>query len=265
MSPTAEATADILNFRDAGLATPSGRMQTGILYRSSRLSGLHEGAAAALVALGVTDVFDLRTTAEVERRPDRLPAGVTLTLANVLADRPHGGAVAVGALARSRMDRETITAINEAVGGGRAQALMLETYRDFAGLPSALQGFRHVLRGVAGAEGASIVHCTAGKDRSGWAVAVIQLACGVRTEDVLGDYLKSNESMSDAYGSLLERFAEAGGDARSLASILYVDPDYLDAGLSALRSTFGDLDGYLATGLRLTSSDIDQLRDRLLA
>jgi len=240
-------------------------MRAGILFRSSRLSGLRDGVGPALVALGVTDVFDLRTAAEVASRPDRLPPGVTLTVANVLADRPHGGAVAVGTLARSRMDPEAIEAVNAAVGGGRARDLMLETYRDFAGLPSALHGFGQVLRGVTRANGASIVHCTAGKDRSGWAVAVMQLACGVRTDDVVADYLLSNQAMSDAYGPLLEQFADAGGDADALASILYVEPDYLDAGVSALHSAFGDLEGYLEAGLGLDAVDVALLRDRLLA
>lgn len=265
VSPTADALADLLNFRDAGLATPSGRMRTGVLFRSSRLSGLDDAAGAALVASGVTDVFDLRTAEEVEHRPDRLPPSINLTVANVLADRPHGGAVAVATLARSRMDPEAIEAINEAVGDGRARELMLQTYRDFAGLPSALRGFALVLGGVARAPGASIVHCTAGKDRSGWAVALMQLVCGVPTEDVVADYQRSNQAMSDAYGPLLEQFADAGGDARSLASILYVDPDYLEAGLAAAGSAFGDLDGYLTAGLGLTTFDVDRLRARLLA
>ena len=239
-------------------------MRAGVVYRSSRLSGLRDGAGDALVALGVSDVFDLRTTDEVGHRPDLLPAGVRLTLADVLADRPHGGAVAVGTLARRRMDATAIEAVNTAVGGGRGRDLMLQTYRDFARLPSALRGFGQVLGGVARAEGASIVHCTAGKDRSGWAIALMQLLAGAPSDEVTGDYLGSNEAMRHAYGPLLEQFAGSGGDADSLARILYVEPDYLDAGLACVDRTFGSLEGYVVAGLGLDTAEIDRLRDRLL-
>ena len=265
MSPGADALADIANFRDAGgLPIDAGVMREGVLYRSARLSGLDDDGQDALLRIGVTDVFDLRTTEEVDQRPDQLPPAITLTLVNVLADRPHGGAVAVGTIARSSLDAATVGAINDALGVGRARDLMIDTYRDFATLPSALAGFGRVIRGVANAEGASIVHCTAGKDRSGWVLALMQLAVGASSDAVMADYLRSNEAMALAYGSLLEQFGEAGGDAESLARILYVEPDYLDAGFSELRGAFGGLGEYLRGGLKLEDALLDRLRARLL-
>ncbi len=266
-SPGSEdAAAGIPNFRDAGgMSTSAGTLRTGVVYRSSHLVRLDVTEGDALLALGVTDVFDLRTTAEIELRPDLLPEGLRWTGADVLADRPEGGAVAVGTLARSRMDATAVAAINAFVGEGRARTLMLETYRDFVGLESARRGFEKVLRGVADAEGASIVHCTAGKDRAGWAIALVQLTAGADPEHVTADYLRSNEAMHVAYGPLLGQFATAGGDAESLARILYVEPDYLDAGLSAMRRAFGDLEGYLDAGLGMNRVAVEKLRARLRA
>ena len=109
-----------------------------------------------------------------------------------------------------------------------------------------------------------MVHCTAGKDRTGWGVALLQLASGVGMDDVLADYLASNEPMRRAYGPMLDAFAAEGGDAQSLAHMMIVEPDYLDAALTLMRARFGDLDGYLERGLGLDADDVDRLRRRLL-
>jgi protein-tyrosine phosphatase len=276
VSPTNAASAEadlaslrlvIPNFRDVGgLSTGSGRpMRRGVVYRASQLFGLSPQAGQELLALGVTHVFDLRTTAEVDHRPDALPDGITLTVDDVLADRPHSGATGVASLINEHADRASVDEINASVGNGRARNLMIETYQHLVTLPSAHRGYHALLTGIASCPGAAVIHCTAGKDRSGWAVALLQMVAGVDMPDVLADYLLSNEPMRLAYGSMLEAFAAEGGDAESLARMMLVDPDYLDAALSLMTRQFGDLEGYLVTGLGLETSDIDRLRARLLA
>jgi protein-tyrosine phosphatase len=255
------------NFRDAGgYPTGSGRvMRRGVVYRASQLFDLTPAAGQALQSLGVTAVFDLRTTSEVDHRPDRLPAGVSLAVDDVLADRPHSGATGVASLINDHADRASVAEINASVGEGRARSLMLETYRHLVTLPSAHRGYHALLRSLAHLPGAAVVHCTAGKDRSGWAIAVLQLLSGVGMDDVVADYLLSNEPMQRAYGPTLERFADEGGDAESLAHMLLVEPDYLAEAVTLIDQQFGDLEGYLIRGLELETSDIDLLRARLVA
>ena len=254
------------NFRDAGgLATVSGRsMRTGVVYRSSSLFDVSPAAQEALLAIGVSDVFDLRTTAEAEHRPDSLPADITLTVDDVLADRPRSGAAGVASLINEHVDRASVDDINASIGGGRAKATMLETYRHLVTLPSAHRGYRGLLTGVTSSAGASVIHCTAGKDRSGWAIVVLQLVAGVGMDDILDDYLLSNEPMRRAYGPMMEAFAAEGGDAESLSHMMLVEPEYLDQALSLMHSQFGDLEGYLVTGLGMETLEIDLLRARLI-
>ena len=95
-------------------------------------------------------------------------------------------------------------------------------------------------------------------------VDALQLVAGASMDDVLADYLLSNEPMRRAYGPMLEAFGAEGGDAESLSHMMLVEPDYLDAALALMRQQFGDLDGYLATALELTPADVDRLRTRLL-
>lgn len=252
----------IANLRDAG-AVASGSLGTGVLLRSGHLSGLGSEAQAGLVDLGVTRVFDLRTADESGRRPDTLPAGISLSVVDVLADRPHSGAAAVASLINDHPDRAAIDDINDAVGGGRARDLMIETYRHLVSLPSAHTGYRAVLEGIASSPGASLVHCTAGKDRSGWAIALAQHLAGVRWEDILEDYLLSNAAMAEAYGPMLDAFAAEGGDAESLSHMIYVRPEYLNSAVTLVDHVFGGVDGYLTTAVGLREDGIRTLRRRL--
>ncbi|MCX6434330.1 MAG: tyrosine-protein phosphatase [Actinobacteria bacterium] len=259
--------AVVPNFRDAGgLATASGRpMRTSVIYRSSSLFDVSEAAQEALLAIGVSDVFDLRTTAEVAHRPDTLPPAITLTVDDVLADRPHSGAAGVTSLINDHVDRASIDDINASIGGGGAKATMLETYRHLVMLPSAHRGYRRLLTSITSSAGASVIHCTAGKDRTGWAIVVLQLVAGAGMDDILDDYLLSNEPMRRAYGPMMEAFAAEGGDAESLAHMMLVEPGYLDEALTLMRAQFGGLEGYLVTGLGMETSEIDLLRARLVS
>ena len=261
------ALPDIPNFRDAGgLATASGRsMRRGVVYRSAQLFGLTPAQEGLLVALGVREVYDLRTREEVDHRPDSLPDSICLTVDDVLADRPHSAAAEVATIVNSHADRASVDQINRIVGDGKAKRLMIETYQHFVTLPSAHRAYAGLLTGIAHARGAAVIHCTAGKDRSGWGIALLQLVAGARMDDVMADYLLSNEPMRQAYGPMLSAFAEEGGDAGSLAHMMLVEPDYIDAAFTLMREQFGDLDGYLSRGLLLAPADADRLRGRLLA
>ena len=260
------ASLAIPNFRDAGgLATASGRaMRNGVVFRSAQLFALTPQQQRGLLELGVTDVYDLRTRAEVEHRPDTLPEGITLRVDDVLADRPHSGGAKVATIVNAHADRASVDQINDIVGDGKARHLMIETYQGFVTLPSAHRAYHGLLAGIARSRGAAVVHCTAGKDRAGWGVALLQLASGVGMDDVLADYLGSNEPMRRAYGPMLDAFAAEGGDAQALAHMMIVEPDYLDAALTLMRARFGGLEGYLERGLGLDANDVDLLRQRLL-
>jgi protein-tyrosine phosphatase len=258
------ALPDIPNFRDAGgLAT--GFLRPGLVYRSAQLSGISAPAQQSLRDIGIVSAFDLRTADEVRNRPDELPPGVCLTVLDVLADRPHSGAAAVASLVTEHGDRATIEDVNDAVTGGRSHDLMIETYRYLVSLPSAHAGYRSLLQDLGQAEGGAVIHCTAGKDRTGWAIAVLQRFAGASMDDVVADYLASNEPMRQTYGPMLDQFAAAGGDAEALSQMIYVQPDYLDAAITLMHHVYGGLEGYLTTALELSAEDIDALGARLVA
>lgn len=253
---------EIPNFRDAALAG-SGALRPGVVFRSAQLSGHSPDDDRALLALGVRRVYDLRTVDEADHRPDRIPHGISVTLLDILADRPHSGAAAVASLVTAKQDRATVAEVNLAVGAGRAHELMLETYRHFVTLPSAHAGYRSLLTDLAAGEGASVIHCTAGKDRTGWAIALLQRMCGADLADIMEDYLASNAAMEQAYRPLLDAFASEGGDAEALADMIFVKPDYLEAAISVMSREHGRLDDYLSGALGLDAGTLGELRSRL--
>jgi protein-tyrosine phosphatase len=254
---------DIPNFRDAGgLAT--GSLRRGVVYRSSQLSALTDAQQAHLQALGITIVFDLRTAAETSSRPDRLPAGIRGVHLDVLADTPESGAAAMEQLVAGTGTPD-IAAINATIGGDRAHAMMVQTYRDIVSLPSARASYRSMLRDFTESTGSAVVHCTAGKDRTGWGIALFQHIAGVSDDDIVADYLLSSAPITAAYAPLIEQFGRAGGDATALADLIMVRPDYLRSALDTSVAAHGSIDGYLRDGLGLDDAAVAAVRARITA
>lgn len=253
---------DIPNFRDAG-GRITGEFAPGVVYRSSELDRATSGALAGLRAIGLTDVFDLRTSAEVAAAGDHLPADVALHPLDVMADGPSNGASAVASVFAHHINAVTVDQLNGALGDGRAFDLMVTAYGEFVTFDSAHSGFRQLVLGVSRTAGVSIVHCTAGKDRTGWGVSLLQYIAGVSDDEILSDYLASNDAWAPAYAGILDDFAQAGGNADALGDLLWVRPDYLGAAIAAVNRVFGSRARYLRDGLGLEADDLKVVRERL--
>jgi protein-tyrosine phosphatase len=246
------------NFRE----TAAGDMQPGVAYRTSQLTRLGDGAQAALRTLGVREVFDLRTQGERAAAPDTIEDTIRITVADVLADAPDSGATRLAALTGS--GRAPVEEINAVIGDGAARNMMIATYQDMVRLGSARRAYAVFLRGVVAAEAPVAYHCTAGKDRTGWAAALLQMIAGVDRDEIASGYLASNDLFAPSTQGLVSRFAAAGGDAAGLEAVIRVELDYLQAAIDAMHSDFGSLEGYLEDGLALTHAEVTALRSRLL-
>jgi protein-tyrosine phosphatase len=241
------------NFRDVSdLKTTEGRcVGSGFLFRSSELSGLDATGAQDLVNLGVTDVFDLRDFTEVDRNgADKVPDSVSVHV--VPFDmRPDGKAP-------HEMTAEEYAASK--------QRTMNQIYRMMPALPGAMSSVDQVIKLLGNTDRRLLVHCAAGKDRTGWVVAVVLDTLGVRREDIVADYLESNGGieqlrahMMRVYGPLMKE----GTEFEISDDLLGVRVEYLEAAYEAMEEQFGSLDNYLAA-CRVTEHDLERLRTRLL-
>ncbi|MEM9198469.1 MAG: tyrosine-protein phosphatase, partial [Pseudomonadota bacterium] len=137
-----------------------------------------------------------------------------------------------------------------------ATALMVETYADFVHAHSG--AFAELLRRVAAADGPVVFHCTAGKDRTGFAAALLLSACGAGWEAVLADYMRTAGLWSPDPG-----LAALVPDAARTA-LFGVDPAYLESAFSALAAAHGT-PGEFARAALGGDAALDRLRTRLVA
>ena len=112
-----------------------------------------------------------------------------------------------------------------------------------------------------------IIHCTEGKDRTGWSAAILQLLAGADRATVMKEYLLSNERRADIIerGVAQARRAKGRVAGEITRARLEVAESYLRAGLNELERRYGDLDGYLTDGLGLRRQTVERLRAKLLA
>jgi protein-tyrosine phosphatase len=253
--------AGLPNLRDVGghATREGGRVRAGLLYRSMDLSRLAGPDAEALAGLGIRTVYDLRTAAEREGQPDRLPAGSAYVVADVLGDAPGISPAEFAGLF------EDPDAAARALGSGRSATFFMDAYRDFVRLESARAGYGRLFSDLAdGATMPALFHCSAGKDRTGWAAAALQLFLGVPDDLVLADYLLSGPRLQPVMQPFIDGFAARGGEPELLRPLLGVFPAYLEAALEEVHRRFGSIDGYVAEGLGLDGPTRAALRALLV-
>jgi protein-tyrosine phosphatase len=255
------AVASLPNLRDiGGWSVRDGRVvRRGLVYRSVALNHLTDGDAAAVEALGVRTVYDLRTEAERTAEPDRTLDGVEYVVADVLADSQDAApAELVGVLSDPKQ-------ADELLGGEKAQALFAGAYREIVSLPSALAGYRELFIGLADAgRRPALYHCTTGKDRTGWATAALLSLLGVDRDLVLREYLLTNEQLVPALEPIFARFTAAGGDRSVLLPVLGVQASYLASSFDEMRSSFGTIEGYFTDGLGIDPADQAKMRETFI-
>lgn len=250
----------VRNFRDVGgLRTRDGRrVRRGRLFRSGHLAHATEADAAFLGTLGLHTVVDFRNASDVALEgPDvRLPSVGYVSMP--LSDPAAGDGF-------WRMVRDGDVAIlREALGDGKAAAAMVCSYQTMIRQRRAEHA--RLLEMLSDGALPVLVHCAAGKDRAGTAVAIVLLALGVRREDITADYLVSNDPHRRYR---IQRGAHAepvtNAEVNALLSPLFeARADYLAGAFDAITAEWGTVARYLAEGLGLTAERRARLREALL-
>jgi len=249
--------ASIPNLRDlGGYKTSDGAiMASGLLYRSNQLSGISPGDMEKLAALKLKNAYDLRTTEEREKRPEELPPGVNYVVLDVLADSPQAGPAQLEKLMQDPKKA------NAALGGGKVEAGFQKSYREFVSLPSAQREFGKLFLALGNEKQLpALFHCTTGKDRTGWAAAAFLTLMGVPKDQVMQDYLRSNDYILPAYQKVIDAFVAGGGDPEIPKAILGVKKEYLDAAFDEMQTKYGSMENYFSKGLGIDEAQQKALR-----
>ncbi|KVL54688.1 tyrosine-protein phosphatase [Burkholderia territorii] len=239
------------NFRDTGgpggtgYATESGAaMKKGAIYRSSALA-LSAADLATVDTLGITRVGDLRTTAEIHAQPDVPLTGATWQNLNVL------GAASIGPLPTD---------------GATATAFMQSMYRAFVTSETARTSYRTLFAGFAASDGNLVFHCTAGKDRTGWATAILHTILGVPLQTIVADYLLTNVYSASEIAAYVEQARKNGGQdaADMMAALQSAQAGYLQAAFDQVVASYGSMTSYIDNGLQLDPATQNAIRRRML-
>jgi protein-tyrosine phosphatase len=251
------ALAGATNFRSlAGLPAAGGRrIRPHALMRADRLAALTDDDWRALAGTGIATVCDLRSDSERAEHPNRVPPQLALRelhcdIRNDLRADP--------ALARLLVDDPTARG---------AERVMIEIYRRF---PAYMGGTLATLVDRLLTGGAPLlVHCSAGKDRTGFVIAMLLHALEVPDELIRKDYLASRAwPGADSHRASLEARLGAIIPPHELPAavdtVLDVRDVYLDAAMETLRVEFGSVLRYLEAAAGVDARRIDRLRSELL-
>jgi protein-tyrosine phosphatase len=245
---TAMPETSVLNFRDvAGFSAAGGsRVRPGMLYRCAAVAS--PDRAAGIGQLGVSLVCDLRSNAEQHRHPSALRA-----MGLPHADTGHE----IDLAAPVRLLRDAGTTATE------SRAAMIALY---ARLPEVFGPVLHrMLAAMVATDGPVIIHCAAGKDRTGIAVALVLTALGVARDDILQDFLASNAASEALRHSLVGRYPGFRSvEDPALGPLVQVELAYLDSFFGVIGPTAQHVSDYLAGPLGLDRTARERLARRLL-
>ena len=241
------------NFRDVGgYPTADGhRVKWGQIFRSNALSELTAADYKTVDGLGITLVCDLRTDQERIAQPTKwqgkAPAFLNSPKANL--DFDVGALLGDGAPTKAKVRDNFI-------------AFYRETPKVYAAEYKAM--FSRLKAG----EAPMLVHCTAGKDRTGVGSALILTALGVPRSIVVSDYAMSEKYQQSTMRQQAGRTNDPTAAAMAkippevLAVLMRTEPAYIEATLDALTAEYGSVEGYLAKELGVSASDLAALRKR---
>lgn len=235
------------NFRDiGGYAAGEGRqIPWGRIYRSDSLAELTDADHARLSALALHTIADFRSTEEVAQKPDRLPEGHQIRLLSP-GFMPKGASEMMRRALRGEMSVEEI---REAVR---------EDYKHFA--RGNLENYRSTLRAILEAEGAPVlIHCTSGKDRTGFGVALMMRIAGASDADILQDFLLTNQHRRD-----LSFMIKRPLPPEVMDLVTSAQPEYLQTALATLDAEQGPTESWLSN-LGFDAAERHRLRELLSA
>lgn len=259
------------NFRSlAGVTAEDGRkVRAHVLLRSDELSRLSLADWNKLkTQMNLVAICDLRRRDEREFYPTVVPEGFNISeywwpyddaMIAMMADLTDQIRQAMAPLATASDEQVDAWVESKYVGYGH-------------GFDRNSAHIRSVIEVVLerGKEGSVLVHCGAGKDRTGYAVAALLLAAGVGREAILDDYVRTTEAYvhnPPPREHLQPLLAQNGLDQlpqRVLDKLCYAHRGAMSAALDHLATTYGSLDGYLETALKITPEERAALTSILL-
>ena len=249
----------VRNFRHVGGLQSAGGciLPSGLVFRSGHFAHMTATDIARLRQLAPSLIVDLRGPLERAKLPTprlelHIAEIVTGPTAQPTGEPPHFQFLTDPDLTRSALrDR------------------MQATYRSFMSDPVLLGTFSAAFDAFLRASGPVVVHCHAGKDRTGLFIGMFLHVLGIAGEDILADYLMSNQQdeLDMRFEQTLALARETHGEdvnQETLSFMMKAQEDYLAAAFSEATDLDGDIEGFMSRALGLTEVKRQALRQMYL-
>ena len=234
-----------------GYKTTDGKtIKWGKLFRSDKLSDISKTDQAYLQNLGIKKIVDFRSEQEKAEDPNIIPTGISYVEMPISVD---------GAM------RSKIEAVLKGETDREVQSFLIDANKEF--VTNYADVYENFLRGLIDDDAPTLFHCTAGKDRAGFAAAITLIALGVSKEDVINDYMKTNaftqERIEEILGQI-ELMSLYQSDVEILRPLLGVEQIYIETAFKTAEDKYGSLENFIRDGLNISDEDIQKLRNKFL-
>jgi protein-tyrosine phosphatase len=249
----------IHNLRDYGgyVARDGTRLRTGLLWRSGQHVDATPDDLDRIACLDLHTIIDLRGDSERAQHPcarhPEFAAEVLLVKGETAgsANAPH------------------VEAARGVKTADDAHQAMVQLYKVTPFRPLLVDIFRLYVRALADRDGASLLHCLAGKDRTGLAVALVHDLMGVHPDDAMADYLLTNTA-----GNIDRRIAAGATTVRAnfgpsmdedaVRTLMSVHPEFLETAFTAICAQYGSVRNYCLEVLGVDAKTERRIAERLL-
>lgn len=243
------------NFRDlGGIKTREGRfVKWGKFFRSDAMASFTEEELARYASLHIAQVFDMRSTNEVQHAPNQLPNGIQ-NIHTPIFDEMHSSMFAG---LEEKMKKGLLTEED-------AAELLVISNRQFA--DEYAEKFRNILQQLIATEQPVVFHCSAGKDRTGFMSALVLSLLNVDRETIYDEYEMTNFYTKDKIKGMMQQAEKGksmfpGMNTETLARLMTVDREFLKAAFDIIDTQFGGIDAYLRNQMGIS----DQKREEVIS
>ena len=243
------------NFRDlGGYTNDQGRqIKWGLVYRAGKLDKLTTNDHEIFSALQIRTVVDFRRRDEVASYPNNLPSKQDINYVHLPIVSGINGISIIEDVKKKEKSTENID----------GEELMLKANKYY--VSKAREQCAKLMLLLQDPQNLPLVfHCSAGKDRTGFAAAMLLFALGISRETILEDYLLSNTCRKNSNQFKLKDLKDDPKAKKLVQSLLEVKRDYLDSAYQEIDTLYGSLKKYLEQGLGLGDTEIEKLKNNLL-
>lgn len=227
-------------------------VKSNILYRSDNLARLNSLEVNLLSSYGINKIIDFRSEREIIKEPNILPNNCEYIKLSIPSDGKVSKEIKKVLSGELKIDMKDY---------------LKDANKDF--VLNQQHIFAEFIREIIKSNGEPVLyHCTAGKDRTGFATVLILSILEVDRETIIEEYMFSNDCIEKTINQQLAKVCRIMDiehkDSFKLLPLMYVNLDYINTAFNTIDHVYGSMDNYIRSGLGIKNKEIQKLKDILL-